>query len=225
MLKSQLSQKNLEFERISVEKTSLERQWMKERDEAEHTKRHLESELSQNRDQLLKLTEKLANAEANLASTENNSRLTRNNIDERQRQIDELRERLSSQNAELNKNLREYEAEKKEKEKLLKRIEQMERTIEKNLKDAESNPLIEHIRSENQRLKSQVEDLSERLERTQIDLESAIRNSGGQETNQSSNSPRKHNVVNHMTKSSLPNKNDSGSNDAIKVKKKNNNKN
>jgi chromosome segregation ATPase len=132
-LKAQLSEKNLSYERLKLEKQDIERRVGKDRDDVDRVKSSYEYEMTHLKEQSIKLTEKLSNTEARLASAEKESKNARQNIDERQKQIDELKDQLSKTKSELMLQLNLSKREKEEKEILLKKMDQMEETIRKNM--------------------------------------------------------------------------------------------
>lgn len=101
-------------------------------------------------------------------------------------------------------------------------------------KKTETSPYIEQIRNENQQLKSQLEDLRDKLQRTEHDLKSAQRRS--EQLSQHQSSPRSNKtqnggehdeprVISNLVKSTPPlpqnvtvgNEPNSGGNELIKV--------
>ncbi|CAF0711074.1 unnamed protein product [Brachionus calyciflorus] len=186
-LKRELTEKNLSFEKILLEKNNYEKQAQNLEQESTKNKTNYETELDRLKNEKYKLMERLAIAEAKLINTEKDAHFTSSQIDERHKQIDDLREQLIKSKTEFSIQLNLLQREKEEKEALMKKLNEMELVIQKNLqeisdlklanltqqqelKDKNENINLK-IENENKKLHSDVKSLSEKLFKTETELE------------------------------------------------------
>jgi chromosome segregation ATPase len=132
-IRTELSDKKLKYEQLSMTRLDLEQRIDRETGEHERHLRSCDSEMRSVKEQLVKLNEKLALKETNLISTENDLKYTKMQIDERQKQIIELKEELSKSKADFALHLELFRKEKEEKENLLKKCDALEESIKKNI--------------------------------------------------------------------------------------------
>lgn len=193
-LKSELSEKKMKYDQLSLIRTSLEQQLDREKSEHEKHLQSCETEMRSLREQLMRINEKLSHKETNLISTENDLKYTRVQIEERQKQIDELKNELVRNKNEFALHLDLFRKEKEEKELLIKKCDALEESIKKNIEEInfwktkhqrslalEQNGLVNAselnlndpslaIEIENKRLQNEVKTLNEKLEKIEKEL-------------------------------------------------------
>ena len=186
-LKKEITEKNFNYEKLQIEKSNFEEQTKKLGDDYKRIKDQYDNELGKLRDEKYKLIEKLAVAEAKLMNTEKDAQYTTSQIDERHKQVDDLKEQLVRSKADFTIQLNLLQREKEEKDVLLKKISDMESVIQKHLQEIselklknlnqqqelnEKNENINFkIENENKKLLNDVKSLSEKLFKTETELE------------------------------------------------------
>lgn len=186
-LKKEIAEKNFSYEKILIEKSNFEEQAKKLGDEYAKVKNLYDTDLGKLKDEKYKLMEKLAIAEAKLINTEKDAQYTSTQIDERYKQVEDLREQLVKSKADFTIQLNLLQREKEEKDALVKKINEMESVIQRNLQEIsdlklrnltqqqelnEKNENINiKIENENKKLQSDVKTLSEKLFKTETELE------------------------------------------------------
>lgn len=188
MMRRQLTEKQQLCDQLSMEKSFLEKQASKESIDALSMKRENETELNALKKEIKELGKNLTVTEVKLVSAEKEYQYLKSQIREREKLIEELKNELGKQKAEITYNLGLLEKERQDKERLIKRCESLEDTLKgnidevdelrrptkSNLQSASAGGIdaerVAAIEAENRKLMSEYTKLTDKLQRTEQEL-------------------------------------------------------
>jgi chromosome segregation ATPase len=132
-LRSQMHEKTLLLDRLSIEKSNYERLLDRDKGDVDKLKSNYDSEMSRLRSEQIKLAEKLAFNEAKLLSCERDLDRARNLLQEKERHVKEMKDELAKAKTDFELQLNLFKKEKEEKDVLLRKCEMLEEQLRKNI--------------------------------------------------------------------------------------------